>query len=98
MVTKEVWSRNLTPECKWGKVWKKMSKANQKLIIQELRAEIVKMRASTKPLIGCVGLDGEIEKDDPYWNPYNPDTRHYSVDYFASESEFDACKVEQNAP
>jgi Phosphotransferase enzyme family len=78
-----------------GKVWKRMSKANQKLIIQQLRAEILKMRASTKSLIGRVGWDGEIDKDDLYWSPYNPDTRNYSVDYFASESEFDAHKVEQ---
>jgi Ser/Thr protein kinase RdoA (MazF antagonist) len=71
-----------------------MSSANKKLVIEQLRAEILKMRASIKPLIGRVGWDGNIDKEDPYWDLYHPDTRTYSVTCFSTEAEFDAHKVE----
>ena len=56
-------------------VWKELSRNDQKLIVQDLRAEIVKMRQSTRPRIGRVGWDGNIATDDPYCDPYFPDTR-----------------------
>ncbi|ERF69431.1 hypothetical protein EPUS_07835 [Endocarpon pusillum Z07020] len=78
-----------------SEVWKKINTVNKKLIIHQLRTEILKMRASTKPLIGRVAWNGDIEKDDPYPDPYHSDTTRYTVNYFGSEAEFDAHKVEQ---
>ena len=86
---------DIDPGVQLHQVWTKINRTNKKLIIQQLRTEILKMRSSTKPLIGRVAWDGEIEKDDPYHDPYHPDTTRYSVNYFESESEFDAHKVEQ---
>ncbi len=86
---------DLDPGVQLHRVWKKISRTNKKLIVQQLRAEILKMRTSTKPFIGRVGWDGDIEKHDPYCDPYHPDTIKYNVNYFKSESEFDAHKVEQ---
>ena len=83
------------PGVRLENVWRKMSRANRNLIIKQLRAEILKMRASTKPMIGRVGWDGDIEKNDPYHDPYHPDSTSYPITYFASESDFDAHKVEQ---
>lgn len=51
-------------------VWKKLSSSDQKLIIQDLRAEILKMRQSTRPRIGRVGWDGNIATNDLYRDPY----------------------------
>ncbi len=92
---KRVMVTDLDPGVQLHQVWKKISRTNKKLIIQQLRTEILKMRASTKPLIGRVGWDGDIEKDDPYYDPYHPDTIRYRVNHFGSESEFDARKIEQ---
>lgn len=86
---------DLNPGVQLHQVWKKISRANKKLIIQQLRTEILKMRADTKPLIGRVGWGGDLRKDDPYHDPYHPDTIKYRVNYFRSESEFDAHKVKQ---
>jgi Phosphotransferase enzyme family len=76
-------------------VWKKLSRSDQKLIIQDLRAEIVKMRQSTRPRIGRVGWDGNIATDDPYRDPYFPDTHDNTMSFFRSESEFDNHKIKQ---
>lgn len=55
------------------------------------------MRACTKPLIGRAGWDGEINQTDSYYCPYRPDTQVMSegMTCFATESDFDAYKVEQ---
>lgn len=76
-----------------GRVWKKLSWSNQKLIIQQLRHEIMKMRESTQPLIGRIGRDGRIARDDPFNDPYHPETSFYTITFFTSESEFDAHKI-----
>jgi hypothetical protein len=76
-------------------VWKKLSQSDQKLIIQDLRAEIVKMRQSTRPRIGRVGWDGNIATDDPYRDPYFPDTHDNTMSFFRSEAEFNDHKIKQ---
>ena len=75
------------------KVWKRLSNSNQELIIQQLRQEILKMRNSTQPLIGRIGRDGKIARDDPFYDPYHPETTFHMIDFFRSESEFDAHKI-----
>jgi Phosphotransferase enzyme family len=76
-------------------VWKKMSCSNRNLIKQQLRAEIVRMRQSTRPWIGRVDWNGDIHITDPFYDQYFPDTQSASntMTYFRSEAEFDAYKV-----
>lgn len=78
-------------------VWKTISRSNQKLIKQELRAEIMRMRQSTRPWIGRVDWNGNIHTADPFYDQYFPDTQNASntMTYFRSEAEFDAHKVHQ---
>jgi Phosphotransferase enzyme family len=84
---------NFDPGVPVGNVWKKLSYGNQKLIVQQLRREILKMRDSTQPLIGRIGRDGKIAKADPFYDPYHPETTFHMINFFASESEFDAHKI-----
>jgi Phosphotransferase enzyme family len=76
-------------------VWCKLSPCNKKAIMQQLRTEILKMRESTRPLIGRIEWDGSIAKNDPYYDPYYLDTMSHNVTFFGSESEFDNHKIEQ---
>ena len=76
-------------------VWKKLRASDQKLIMQDLRTEIFKMRHSTRPWIGRVGWDGNIATDDPYQDPYFPDTRSNKMRFFMNESDFDDHKIKQ---
>lgn len=77
------------------RVWGRLSLCNKNLIMQQLREEILKMRKSTRPLIGRIGWDGSIVKDDPYYDPYYLDTMTHDVRFFESESAFDNHKIEQ---
>jgi hypothetical protein len=78
-------------------VWKTMSRSNRNLIKQELRAEIMRMRQSTRDWIGRVDWDGNIHTNDPFYDQYFPDTQSASntMTYFRSEAEFDAHKFHQ---
>ena len=76
-------------------VWKTMSRSNQNLIKEQLRAEIMRMRQSTRPWIGRVDWNGSIHTNDPFYDQYFPDTQSASntMTYFQNEAEFDAHKV-----
>lgn len=77
------------------KVWKNLSRGNRRLIIKQLRQETMKMRENTQPLIGRVGVDGNIAQNEPYDDPYHPGTSSYKIKFFVNESDFDAHKIEQ---
>lgn len=77
------------------RVWGKLSPCNKNSIIKQVREEILKMRRSTRPMIGRIGWDGAIIKDDPYYDPYYLDTMSHQVTFFESESAFDDYKIEQ---
>lgn len=74
-------------------VWKQLSSTDQKAILQDLRAEILKMRHSTKQMIGRVSWNEEIATNHPYHDPYFPDERNKTVTSFRSEEDFDQHKI-----
>lgn len=92
--TKRVMITDFDPGVTLHSVWKKISSKNKKLIIQQLRVEVLKMRESTQPLIGRVGWDRNIVKNDPYFDPYYPGAEDQPVTFFESEAKFDQHKVE----
>ena len=86
---------NFDPGVPLESVWKQLSRDNKKLIIQQIREEILKMKKSIQPLIGHIGWDGNIHKDEPSWDTYESDRQSQSVTFFSSEAEFDDYKVDQ---
>ena len=52
------------------------------------------MRQSTQPFIGRVGWDGNIVKNDPYYDPYYSDVISHSVTFLESQGKLDQHKVE----
>lgn len=91
---KRVMITDIDPGVTLHSVWKKIkSSKNKELIIQQLRAEVQKMRKGTQPLIGRVDWDGNIVKDDPYFDPYSPGGIRHAVTFFESEAQFGQHKI-----
>ena len=76
------------------RVWPELGPTDKDLLAKELEAQIRRMRCHKMPLIGRVDENGKAESKVTFLDPYRPQIAT-SCTAFASESEFDAHKVDQ---